>query len=92
MAAQKASIPVRVIDSSQASIDKGLTFADKLLAKDVAKGRISEQNAAAARERLASSTNIDDLSDVDFVIEAVPVRSAHGAAQVTAQQGRKSPT
>lgn len=49
--------------------------ADKLLEKDVAKERISKEDAAAARARLAPSTKMDDLSDVDFVIEAVPVGS-----------------
>ncbi|KAH7400702.1 3-hydroxyacyl-CoA dehydrogenase [Phaeosphaeria sp. MPI-PUGE-AT-0046c] len=72
VAAQKAGVSVRVIDNSQASIDKGLKFADKLLEKDVGKGRISKEDATAARERLTSSTTLDDLSDVDFVIEAVP--------------------
>ena len=65
---------MQLIDSSQASIDKGLKFADKLLEKDVGKGRISKEDAAATRERLTSSTKLEDLSDVDFVIEAVPVR------------------
>ncbi|KAF2200929.1 hypothetical protein GQ43DRAFT_456098 [Delitschia confertaspora ATCC 74209] len=72
VAAQKASIPVRLIDSSQASLDKGLKFADKLLEKDVAKGRLSKEDAQATRERLVSGTSLEDLSDVDFVIEAVP--------------------
>lgn len=72
VAAQKASIPVRLIDTSQASIEKGLKFADKLLEKDVAKQRISKDDAIAIRERLTTSTTLDDLSDVDFVIEAVP--------------------
>lgn len=74
MAAQKAGVPVQIIDNSQASIDKGLKFADKLLEKDVGKGRISKEDAAAARGRLTSSTKLEDLSDVDFVIEAVPVK------------------
>jgi 3-hydroxybutyryl-CoA dehydrogenase len=74
VAAQRASVPVRLIDTSQASIDKGLKFADKLLEKDVAKQRITKDEATSARERLISSTSMDDLSDVDFVIEAVPVR------------------
>lgn len=73
VAAQKAGVPVQLIDNSQASIDKGLKFADKLLEKDVGKGRISKEDAAATRGRLASSTRLEDLSDVDFVIEAVPV-------------------
>ncbi|CAF9915923.1 MAG: hypothetical protein GOMPHAMPRED_000896 [Gomphillus americanus] len=73
VAAQKAQVPVvKVIDNSQASLDKGLKFADKLLEKDVAKQRISQDEATAARSRLQASTNIEDLSDVDFVIEAVP--------------------
>ena len=46
--------------------------ADKLLEKDVSKGRISKEDAATAKERLLPSVNMEDLSDVDFVIEAVP--------------------
>ncbi len=49
------------------------TVQDKLLEKDVSKQRISKEDATATRERLSSTTNIDDLSNVDFVIEAVPV-------------------
>ncbi|KAI9799601.1 MAG: hypothetical protein M1833_003916 [Piccolia ochrophora] len=72
VAAQKAQIPVTLVDTSQASIDKGLKLADKLLDKDVSKQRISKDDASATRERLRSTTRMDDLSDVDFVIEAVP--------------------
>jgi 3-hydroxyacyl-CoA dehydrogenase len=46
---------------------------DKLLEKDVAKQRLSKDEATEARGRLTSTTNYDNLSDVDFVIEAVPV-------------------
>lgn len=45
---------------------------EKLLAKDVSKQRISQEQADKARSLLTSSTSIDHLSDVDFVIEAVP--------------------
>ncbi|KAJ4349911.1 uncharacterized protein N0V89_008531 [Didymosphaeria variabile] len=72
VASQRATVPVRLIDASQASIDKGLKFADKLLEKDVGKGRISQEDAAATRERLTASTKLEDLADVDFVIEAIP--------------------
>lgn len=72
VAATKAKVPVTLIDTSQASIDKGLKFADKLLEKDVAKQRITQDDATAARERLTSSINMEELSGVDFVIEAVP--------------------
>ena len=75
MAAQKAHVPVTIVDSSQASIDKALKFADKLLEKDVLKKRISETEASAVRKRLSTSTSLDSLADADFVIEAVPVGS-----------------
>ncbi|KAL5354698.1 hypothetical protein ACLOAV_000787 [Pseudogymnoascus australis] len=72
VAARNAGVPVTLLDTSQASIDKGLKFADKLLAKDVAKERISQSDSDLIRSRLISTTNMDDLSSVDFVIEAVP--------------------
>ncbi|KAK8031727.1 3-hydroxyacyl-CoA dehydrogenase [Apiospora arundinis] len=70
--AQRAGVPVTLIDTSQASLDKGLGFAEKLLAKDVSKQRITQEQADKARSLLTSSTSIDNLSEVDFVIEAVP--------------------
>jgi len=45
---------------------------DKLLEKDVSKQRISQDDATAARGRLSTTTKMDDLSEVDMVIEAVP--------------------
>ncbi|KAL8957341.1 MAG: hypothetical protein Q9193_005358 [Seirophora villosa] len=72
VAAQKAQVPVTLVDSSQASIDKGLKFADKLLEKDVSKDRITKDEATTIRERLSPTTRMEDLSSVDFVIEAVP--------------------
>jgi len=72
VAAQKAGVSVTLVDSSQASIDKGLKFADKLLAKDVSKERISQADADTARALLTPTTSMDPLSEVDFVIEAVP--------------------
>ncbi|KAK4155945.1 3-hydroxyacyl-CoA dehydrogenase [Chaetomidium leptoderma] len=72
VAAQRAQVPVTLVDSSQASLDKGLAFAEKLLAKDVSKQRITQEQADAARALLQPTTSIDDLSSADFVIEAVP--------------------
>lgn len=45
---------------------------DKLLSKDVSKSRITQDQADQARSLLAASTKMEDLSSVDFVIEAVP--------------------
>ncbi|KAI0865728.1 3-hydroxybutyryl-CoA dehydrogenase [Xylaria cubensis] len=72
VAAQRAGVPVTLVDNSQASLDKGLAFADKLLAKDVSKSRITQEQADEARSKLTGATSIEQLSDVDFVIEAVP--------------------
>ncbi|KAK5554865.1 hypothetical protein LTR46_007069 [Exophiala xenobiotica] len=72
VAAQRAQVPVTLVDNSQASLDKGLAFADKLLAKDVSKQKITEEVAKATRDRLKVTTQLSDLSDVDMVIEAVP--------------------
>ncbi|KAK3904411.1 3-hydroxyacyl-CoA dehydrogenase [Staphylotrichum tortipilum] len=72
VAAQKAQVPVTLVDLSQASLDKGIAFAEKLLAKDVSKQRITQEQADAARGLLQPTTSIEDLSSVDFVIEAVP--------------------
>ncbi|KAI1171251.1 3-hydroxyacyl-CoA dehydrogenase [Nemania sp. FL0916] len=72
VAAQKAGVPVTLVDSSQASLKKGLAMADKLLAKDVSKSRITQEQADETRSRLTPTDSLADLSAVDFVIEAVP--------------------
>ncbi|KAI0380870.1 3-hydroxyacyl-CoA dehydrogenase [Hypomontagnella monticulosa] len=72
VAAQKAGVPVTLVDSSKASLDKGVGFAEKLLSKDVSKSRITQEQADEARSRLLPTTSIEELSKVDFVIEAVP--------------------
>ena len=46
---------------------------DKLLDKDVAKQKISKDDVAGVKERMTTTTNMDDIADVDYVIEAVPV-------------------
>ncbi|KAJ1329134.1 3-hydroxybutyryl-CoA dehydrogenase [Microdochium nivale] len=72
VAAQRAGVPVTLVDASQASLDKGLKFADKLLAKDVSKSRLTQEQADTARGLLRPTTSIEELGGVDFVIEAVP--------------------
>ncbi|KAK5718487.1 hypothetical protein LTR15_008217 [Elasticomyces elasticus] len=72
VASRMARVPVVVVDNSQKSLDKGLSFADKLLAKDVGKGKLSQSDADETRSRLTTTTSMDPLSEVDMVIEAVP--------------------
>ncbi|TDZ74190.1 putative 3-hydroxybutyryl-CoA dehydrogenase [Colletotrichum trifolii] len=72
VAAQRAQVPVTLVDASQSALDKGMAFAKKLLDKDVSKSRITQEQADQAQSLLSGATSIDQLSDVDFVIEAVP--------------------
>ncbi|KAI1435940.1 3-hydroxybutyryl-CoA dehydrogenase [Xylaria sp. CBS 124048] len=72
VAARHAGVAVTLVDSSQAALDKGLAFADHLLAKDVTKNRMTKAEATEVRSKLTSTLSINDLSNVDFVIEAVP--------------------
>ncbi|PON24007.1 3-hydroxybutyryl-CoA dehydrogenase [Trichoderma gamsii] len=72
VAAQRAQVPVTVVDASEQALNKGIAFAEKLLAKDVSKSRITQEQADQARALLKPSTNIEDFSSVDFIIEAVP--------------------
>lgn len=45
---------------------------DKLLAKDVSKQRITQEQSDEIRGRLTPTTSMESMNDVDFVIEAVP--------------------
>jgi len=38
----------------------------------VAKQKISEDDVAGTKERMSTTTNLEDIADVDYVIEAVP--------------------
>lgn len=55
VASLRAKIPkVLVYDRDPSQINKGFGFMDKLLAKDVSKGKITEEEAKDARERVIS--------------------------------------
>jgi 3-hydroxybutyryl-CoA dehydrogenase len=72
VAARNAQVPVTIVDNSQASLDKSIAFAEKLLAKDVSKSKLTQQAADETRSRLTPTTDMQSLSSVDMVIEAVP--------------------
>ncbi|ODV89379.1 hypothetical protein CANCADRAFT_32659 [Tortispora caseinolytica NRRL Y-17796] len=72
VAANKAGLPVTLVDSSEKSLEKGLGFMDKLLAKDVSKSKITQEQADAVKGRVKGTTNFDDIAEADFIIEAVP--------------------
>lgn len=72
VASLKAKVPVLLVDRSSAQIQKSLSLMDKLLAKDVSKGKITEQEANDAKQRITivpENVGIDGLKDVDLVVE-----------------------
>ncbi|RDB25009.1 3-hydroxybutyryl-CoA dehydrogenase [Hypsizygus marmoreus] len=74
VAALRAKVPVLLHDRSSEQITKGLSLVDKLLAKDVAKGRLTDEQAKEARDRISvvgGDVGIKGLRDVDMVVEAV---------------------
>lgn len=68
--AAEVGLQVVLNDIDQAFIDKRLAFIDKLLTKNIEKGRITAERKAKTLERLIPSTNLADAADVDFVVEA----------------------
>jgi hypothetical protein len=71
----RAKVPVLIHDRSPAQVTKGFALIDKLLEKDVSKGRISSEEAKEARDRITvvgEQTGVAGLRDVDMVIEVSP--------------------
>ena len=72
VSALRARVPVLLYDRSTEQVTKGLSLMDKLLAKDVAKGRLSSEEAKEARDKVsvvAPEAGIKGMREVDMVIE-----------------------
>ncbi len=67
----RAGHRVILLDSSKAFVDAGAARITKGLARDVEKGRVTEEQKRQAVARLKSTTVVADLAIADFVIEAV---------------------
>lgn len=68
-----SKVPVLLMDASASHLEKQMKFIDKLLSKDVAKGKISESDSTYAKSLISTSTDssLHPFKDCDFVIEAV---------------------
>ncbi|KAL0072629.1 hypothetical protein AAF712_000392 [Marasmius tenuissimus] len=71
VSALRAKVPVLLHDRSSEQTKKGLAFAEKLLEKDVSKGRIKSEEAKEARDRITIVDGMNGFKDVDMVVEAV---------------------
>ena len=72
VSALRARVPVLLYDRSTEQVAKGLSLMDKLLAKDVAKGRLTSEEAKEARDKVtvvAPEAGIKGMRGVDMVIE-----------------------
>ena len=72
VAALRAKVNVQLYDRSSDQVAKGLSLMDKLLVKDVAKGKIQEEDARQARERVSvvdRDVGVRAMRDADMVIE-----------------------
>src|SRR3954451_20873829 len=67
----QSGLAVTLVDASEAALSRARTTIDKSLAKLVEKGKLPADQHPAALERITASTALDDLSNVDFVVEAI---------------------
>ena len=67
----QAGFRVTVREVDQAAIDRGWKGVDGSLARIVKSGRMSEDDAKAARGRMTATTSLADLADSDLIVEAV---------------------
>jgi len=69
--AARAGIDVIVIEQNVDAINAGRDRIEKSLTRASASGKLSDEEAALARENLHFSEKFGDLADVQFAIEAV---------------------
>ena len=67
----QAGFDVRLVDASSGALDRARATIEKSLAKLVEKGRLASDERDAALAHLTTGVNIDTLSDVDYVVEAI---------------------
>lgn len=66
-----AGIPVTLIETEQAALDKGLVRISGNYANTVSKGRLSQEEMDRRMALLTGSTDMNAIADADIVIEAV---------------------
>src|SRR5687767_5181232 len=69
--AARAGITVIMRDLTEEFLKRGLTSIDKSLQRDVDKQRLSPEEKQEIISRIKLTTDMADLSEVDFVVEAV---------------------
>ena len=72
--AAAAGLPTVLVDVAPAALAKGLAAIEQSLERLAAKGKISAEERAATRDRIATAGELDALAGCDLVVEAVVER------------------
>src|SRR5437763_8343237 len=76
----QAGFSVKLVDVAQPMLDRARGSIEKSLSKFVDKGKLTAADRDATLGRLKTTTSLDQLSDVDYVVEAIvesaPAKSA----------------
>lgn len=67
----QAGYDVIVVDATEDILNKGIATINKVMSRNVEKGRITQEDKDTAMGRIKTSTNMKDLADRDLVVEAV---------------------
>jgi 3-hydroxybutyryl-CoA dehydrogenase len=72
----RSGFPVVLAEVDQPALDRGLSTIEKNLAREVAKGKLAQTDADAARARIAGTLDRGMLVGCDLVVEAATERFA----------------
>jgi 3-hydroxybutyryl-CoA dehydrogenase len=67
----QSGFEVKLVDSAAPALDRARAAIDKSLAKFVEKEKLTAADRDAALGRLTTATRLDDVSDTDYVVEAI---------------------
>jgi 3-hydroxybutyryl-CoA dehydrogenase len=87
----RAGYRVMLYDVSGAALEQGLATIQNNLSREVAKQRLTEQQAEWARARITATTELADLAQAEIVVEAAPERFAVKAEVFRALDGLLGP-
>ncbi len=80
----KAGIPTILLDVSQEAADKGKAYSQRIVDKDVSRGKLSKEKGEALLALITPSTDYSLVKGADIVVEAV-FENSELKAKVTAQ-------
>jgi len=72
----RGGFPVVLTEVEQTALDRGLSTIEKNLSREIAKGKLTQPDADAARARITATLDRKALSGCDLVVEAATERFA----------------